>query len=540
MPGIRWSIPGKGWYSLGEHCPALSLGRAASNDIVLPDAGLSRHHARLSWDEGGAWIEDLGSRNGSLLNGERISSRRQIQPGDLISLGHLRFRLEAQTPLNFEDQGSQLLSRSMVIPIQKARRFDGGQDLDAQKLRSALEIIHDLSLSLMREEPLQDLLEDLLDRITRLLKPDRCAILLRGERGELQPMIRRSQEGPLPLQISRTMVEAALERHEAMLSDTQDLDPRLAQAESFVASNVISVMTVPLEYQGDVAGLLYLDAKRGRPPFMEEDLQLVASLGHLAAAKIQQERVSEALHRKRILEHELALARQIQLRLLPHQAPEVPGFSLLGHNRSCHEVSGDLFGYWLRRDGRIWIVIADVAGKGMGAGLLMATFQAFMSAWSEDTDSPSAMAQRISVALAHRTRINHYITAFLLLLDPGSNTSTSTSAGHNPALLLRGDGNREELPAEGFPLGLFPGTPYRESQITWRNGDLLFLYTDGISEAESPEGEEFGLGTAENLLRAKMGDPLPALKDALEVALDEHMAHGSLNDDQTLVLLRKG
>ena len=545
MAGLQLIIQEHGAFALGEENPVLSFGRASSNQVVIPDPSLSRRHARLHWKDGAGLLEDLGSHNGTLLNGYPIHGMSAIAPGDEITLGRVNIQVEAvqvSPPLLEEDPDSDS-GASISMTLEQLREFRGPGDdaAEAARLRRALNLIHTFSLELMREAPLEALLERLLTKLSHLLKPNRSAILLRDGEGNLTQALARGAHGkvPAPLSLSRTMVEAALERREAMLVSDPRLDPRLAQADSLIGSGVTSVMTMPMEHEGQIVGLLYLDARGNRKPFTAEDLQVVASLGHLAAARIQQARVSESLRHARLLEHELALARQIQERLLPDRAPHLEGFELFGHNRPCHEVSGDLFGYFPRRDGRLWVVLADVAGKGMGAGLLMASFQAYLRAWAEDTDDPSVLAARISAELARRTSTNRYITAFLALLDPVSGRVRCTSAGHNPVPIYRSTGEQELLESMGFPLALFPGTPYGSLEVTLGPGDVLFLYTDGISEAVSPEGVEFGLEGATRVLCANPGIPLEHMHRNLQEALEKPTRGAPLTDDRTLILVRR-
>jgi serine phosphatase RsbU (regulator of sigma subunit) len=545
MLGLQLKIPDLGAIALGESNPLLCLGRASSNHVVIPDPSLSRRHARLRWQDGTGLLEDLGSHNGTLLNGQRINGISAIAPGDEITLGRVNIQVEAVQALphrTAEDPDSDS-GASIALSLEQLREFRGpGDDAqEAARLRRALRLIHDFSLELMREVPMEALLDRLLAKLSHLLHASRSALLLRDGSGDLVQAATRSAKGKSlgPLDLSRTMINAALERREAMLISDPSLDARLSQADSLIQSGVTSVMTVPMEHEGQIVGLLYLDARGNRAPFTAEDLQVVASLAHLAAARVQQARVAEALRRAKILDHELALARQIQERLLPDRAPRLEGFELFGHNRPCHEVSGDLFGYFPRRDGRLWVVLADVAGKGMGAGLLMASFQAYLRAWAEDTDDPSVLAARISAELARRTSTNRYITAFFALLDPVSGRIRCTNAGHNPIPIFRAQGDQLLLESMGFPIALFPGSPYQSLEVTLGPGDLMFLYTDGISEAESPEGVEFGLEGAANVLCATPGLPLEEMHKNLQEALEKHTRGGPLADDQTLVLLRR-
>ena len=276
-----------------------------------------------------------------------------------------------------------------------------------------------------------------------------------------------------------------------------------------------------------------------RGPFTEEDLRLVAVVGHMAAAKIRTNRLLQELVGKQALEKEMAVARTIQERLLPDRCPDLEGYELFGINKPCWNVSGDLFGFWPGPDGRTWLAIADVSGKGIGPGLLMATFQAFMQAWCEDASEPALLAKKISMALSKRTTTNRFITAFLALIDPAAHTLTYTNAGHNPVPVLRREGGEDPLSSQGFPLAMFPGTEYGQGQVEFRPGDLLFLYTDGITEAADPEGTEFELPMACAALR-KLGEiPLPELEKGLSEAILVHTQGVPLKDDQTIVMVRR-
>src|SRR5262249_45027076 len=196
---------------------------------------------------------------------------------------------------------------------------------------------------------------------------------------------------------------------------------------------------------------------------------------------------------KRQMDREFALAREIQQRLLPEDPPPLPGYELHGSNVASRQVSGDYFDFRLRSDGKIYATIADVCGKGVGPALLMASLQASFHAWADEGVPVAEMTGRLSEAISRRTGPDRFITFFLLLLDPGSGEIEYTNAGPNPGLLLRASGAIEELGSHGLLLALFPGKPYGSSKLTLSAGDLLCLYTDGVTEANDPQGNEFGM-----------------------------------------------
>lgn len=535
-------VPGQDPVAMGE-AAVLTLGRATENDLVIRDASVSRHHARLEAGQGEIRLVDLSSRNGCRVNGLRIAGPRTVAPGDEIRLGNVRIALEAAEPpvVRILEEADLPSASALYRPVAGLRNLRSGPMRDSRHWREALAIIHEASLELLGEEPLDLMLWGLLDRLFAFLKPRHGAVLLKDSAGRLSQVAARSASHGRDFQValSRTMVEAAIERREAMLVNDPLRDAKLGRAPSLIRSGVTSVMTVPLESRSEVVGLIYLDAKAQRASFTEADLQLVASLGHLAAAKIQTARLAEEAARIRDLEKELAIARDIQVRILPDRMPAVEGFDLFGANEACRQVSGDLFGHWPGPDGRLWLALADVSGKGLGPGLLMATFQAYLQAWSDLHEDPAALALKLSVALSRKTTPNRFITAFLVLLDPRSGRLEYTSAGHNPALLLRRDGQVEALASQGFPLAMFAGRPYGSGRVELGPSDLLCCATDGILEAPDPEGREFGSDGLEAVLRAQPTADLAELHRALGEALDRHTGGAPLADDRTLLLVRR-
>ncbi|HEX9011160.1 MAG TPA: SpoIIE family protein phosphatase [Holophagaceae bacterium] len=522
----------------------LTLGRGSGNDIVIPDPSISRSHAAIECHGGRAVLLDLGSRNGSRVNGLRIQGPQVVAAGDEIRLGKVRVRLEAEAPVPVQIEETPLSPGSAyAVRVDRLRDLRSGAAPAPGEAhgREALAIVHELSLDLLRDESLDLMVWALLDRLFAFLRPGRGAVLLKDAKGRLCQVAARSSSHGRDFQValSRTLVEAALERHEAMLVNDPLRDPKLGQSPSFIQSGATTLMTVPLECEAEVAGLVYLDADARRAPFNEADLQLVACLGHLAAAKIRAVRLAEEVAAKRDLEKELAIARQIQMRILPDRMPEVAGFELFGANEACRQVSGDLYGHWPGPGGKLWLALADVSGKGLGPGLLMATFQAYLQAWSETCADPAELALRLSLALSRKTAPNRFITAFLVLLDPTSGRITFTNAGHNPGLLLRPGGRSEDLGTQGFPLAMFAGRPYGRDERTMEPGELLCLYTDGLSEALDPAGREFGPEGLEAVLRAHASAGLEALGQEARAAVARHTGGAPLADDRTLLLVRR-
>jgi serine phosphatase RsbU (regulator of sigma subunit) len=543
MKTLMLHIPGRPPLPLEGEDRVWNLGRSSQNDLAIPDASLSRHHARIVLKDGVLSLEDLGSLNGTTLNGERITVPHSLGEGDELQLGQVSLHLGTSTRgprvRISADRGDSSSAGSLVLPLERLRaaperRREAPETLH---LREVIREVQALALELLEDSPPEQLLANLLDRLWTLLKPWRAAVLIQDRTG-LHTVASRGPEGDQPILLARSLVDAALERKESVLFNDSGEDQGLGSP-SLLLSGVASAMVTPLEHQGVVKGLLYLDSRPPRKPYNEEDLRLASTFAHLATAKLEQARLrEEALARKKV-DQELDLARHIQQGLLPGFPPDIPGFELYGNNLPSRQVSGDLFGWWPRSDGKWLFCLADVSGKGLGPGLLMASLQATLEAWTERDLRTSELAFQLSRNLARHTDGRRFVTAFLALLDPAPGTLTYTNAGHNPALLLHGAEPIQELEAQGLPLAMLPGNPYGEATLSLAPGDLLVVYTDGITEAANAEDEEFGAEALMALVGARRGDSLPALDAALLGELDRFTGGAPYLDDRTLLMLRR-
>jgi sigma-B regulation protein RsbU (phosphoserine phosphatase) len=269
-------------------------------------------------------------------------------------------------------------------------------------------------------------------------------------------------------------------------------------------------------------------------------MELLAALGSVAALRLRNLALAEEGARRRELEKEMALARQIQLTLLPEHLPEIPGYSVFAANDASRAVSGDFYEFQGRDEGdEQVIVIADVSGKGMAASLLAASFDALLMGPIEVGHPTDEICSKISRRLFMKTPPERYVTAFIAALDPVPGRLTYTNAGHNPGLLFRADGTVERLEANGMPLGLFPIVEYERVETTLAPGELLLLYTDGITEAANPKGDEFGLERLQAVAGKYTQEPLVAIAVAIETAVEVFADGTPFGDDRTMVLLRR-
>jgi len=538
--GVVIQVPGKGRCALDAAQPEVTVGRGSGNVLVLEDGMLSRHHARCFLKENRAWVEDLGSRHGTFLNGHRVEYPVAIQEGDRLLVGRTEIRILPPDQDPTKPSGTVVVedhphpALTLVRPLSELFSKAGPSD---GRWSEALDFLHDASLDLLKEADPRVMLERMAKGLHGFLKPQRVAILLRQPDGELEMTAYAGKAQTEPFRISKNLVAKVLEQQEAVLLRDPALDAAY-QSASMVLSQISSAIVTPLALDGQVEGLLYVDARIPRDPFTEEDLRLVSSLAHMAAAKLQQTRLLSEVAHKRKMEEELALARRIQERLMPLLPPELPGFELASLHEPSRQVSGDLFGHFPGPEGSAWLWVADVSGKGLGPGLLMATMQAYLDAWADSSSDPGPLADRLSHTLARHTTRNRYITAFLLRAEPGG-TIQYCNAGHNPGLLRRADGSLEQLESQGMPLALFPEQAHGSSHLTLAPGDMLAIFTDGITEAAPADGEDFELTGLQAVLDRHASEPLPQVIARIAEALHEHTQGGPLADDRTLLLIRR-
>ena len=526
-----------------EHlCEAdtLVVGRSSKADLVLSDRFLSRQHARF-FREGDGWVvEDLGSRNTTLLNGRPLATPARLSTGDLVKLSETVISVEgfdATSSKPKSDSSSKTSSSDTIVLRSASELLATAERESAGRLKMLNEVHRALAASLTVEE----LLEGVLDRTFVHLGPEEAVIFLRKPHGGLERAAsRRLPSARGDFFFSRSLEHEVAEKGQVALVLDAQTDERFAAAESILSSGVRSLIAAPLIDSAGTHGMIVLSSRVHVRRFSEQDMELLAALGSVAALRLRNLSLAEEGARRRELEKEMALARQIQLTLLPEQLPEIPGYSLFAANDASRAVSGDFYEFQGRDEGdEQVIVIADVSGKGMAASLLAASFDALLMGPIEVGQPTDQICSKVSRRLFKKSPPERYVTAFIAALDPGSGRMSYTNAGHNPGLLFRADGSVQRLEANGMPLGLFPLVEYERVETTLARGELLLLYTDGITEAANPRGEEFGIDRLQNVVARYTREPLVAVAVAIETAVEVFADGTPFGDDRTMVLLRR-
>jgi sigma-B regulation protein RsbU (phosphoserine phosphatase) len=299
---------------------------------------------------------------------------------------------------------------------------------------------------------------------------------------------------------------------------------------------------VPIEVESGRRGLLVVgdkESRRGVGPFLSSDRRTLSLFATQAALALENARLHlQALEKER-LEREMTLASEIQRQILPKGAPLVPGYDLRGWYRPARQVGGDYYDLFQVRGGRIGLVVGDVSGKGMPAALMVSTLHSALRLLFDHLEFGPVLLERLNRHIVESSASNKFITMLLAELDPLSGVLHYMNAGHNPGILLHRDGSVDPLGAGGLPLGLMAEARFQSRALTLEPGDLLCIYSDGITEAESVAEEEFGMERLIDLLRRERHRPLSELMEVIPQVVGEHSQGLPQGDDQTLVLARR-
>ena len=522
-------------FTVGFKGDKLTVGRSRHCDVVIQDGFLSRVHLALLLRGGRVFVQD-SSRNGTFVNGERLEVSREIDVGDVVELNGHQLSLIGDEDLSASDtvwtQTASIdeLTSSGELPILRAP--EDLRDL-ADRLIGLNEIHEALSIAHVGEA---ELLELVLESACRILKTDLGAIFLRYAPGRYEPAARRSRPGIADIPRSRRLLRGVCEGGRVAIVRDLLAEASFSETDSFAGSELRSLLAVPIP--GDdfsIAALVLGSTLPGR--FGESDSRLLATLAAVASLKIRNERLLlEAAGR----EAEEKNARSVQESLVTAHLPDLPGFELWADNLPSRVVSGDYYKVIeMQPAGRWVLLVIDVSGKGMPAALLTHSLDALYECELEHDSRPDAVCAAVSRRLLARTPPNRFATAFLGLLDADEGSVHYCNAAHVPGLLLRRGGSIEQLQPTGHAIGMLPEPSFERERVELEPGDLLALVSDGLTEAESPAEEEFGLGRLEAFLQERRDWPLEDLAEAVHARIAEFTAGAAAHDDRTILLLRR-
>jgi phosphoserine phosphatase RsbU/P len=460
-------------------------------------------------------------------------NKRQPQPSDIIGT---------------------IVFLALVLALRVGIRTQLQTWLDRKFFREAYNaevVLNELSDEVRRFTETTPLLETVCRRVAETLHVDQIAVLLRhGESFHLQQAIGMDTYGPLMLPAQASAVRYLSSTNEPARLYRDDPDAWYLMAgtgERQVLDQVNAELLLPLAGRNRLMGMMVLGPKRSEAAYTQADLHLLQTVATqtglaIEVAELAHSLAREAAQRERV-NREIEIAREVQERLFPQDMPALAGATIAGSCRPALGVGGDYYDVFELSDGRTGVAIGDVSGKGIAAALLMASLRASLRGVSLDNPRDFAnLMDKVNRLVYEASASNRYATFFFAAYDPATRKLDCVNAGHNPPIILRTglDGKVEaiRLEADGPVVGLLPFAPYTEQSITLQPGDMLLLYTDGISEAMTHDDEEWGeerMIAAAELSKNKNADVI--LQDIFR-ATDAFTAGAPQHDDMTLLILK--
>jgi len=315
-----------------------------------------------------------------------------------------------------------------------------------------------------------------------------------------------------------------------------------------VLRTVMSTLLVQIRQKNELVGILSFGPRRGGFQYAVADRELLMSIAAQLALIIDNARLTERMVAQERMRRELALAAEVQQRLLPSCAPKGVAMEVAGFCEPARGVGGDYYDFInFDNSTQLGLAIADVAGKGMPAALLMSTVQATLRSLTarNGSNTPahselSSIVTKLNRLLFNTTNGEHYVTFFYATFDEATQRLTYVNAGHNPPLYLEADSDFEvrQLTSGGLVAGAFEHSAYEQETVQMKANDLLFLYTDGLSEALNIEGEEFGTSRIMDTLRSIKTLSADQIRDVVVRRVKEWCTGMSLYDDLTFVVMK--
>lgn len=520
------------------------VGRKSDCDICIPLSTISRKHFELEVTPNGRlFVSDLGSQNGTIINMDRITEKKEISQSDRIIIGETVIKISGdqqggkQASTSFIDRDSE---KSVMIPFKDIMKPLPSKVTERPEV---LKTFFEMAKIVVMSDPMEVMLEKALDLISNIIPTDRLAVLKVDDVNNADDFyiaVSKSKSGDMgQLNISKTIVKKIISDKTAFFVSDLMSDPNLAQQQSVIISKIKSAMAVPLLDEGDVLGVLYADSSDPLHTYNEQYLNLFAAVGNILASRMINYELLEVRAEQQLFEAEVRRASSIQKKLLMIPKPTIDSYSITAWQDQCRAVGGDLFDMRTLPNGNLIFLVADVSGKGMGAALLMSNILAsFRILYNAENIELSQIVKQVSEQLFAYSAPEDFATLFIGLLDPKENILQYINAGHNPPILSRADETFEYLKPSGIMIGAMPMMEWELHSITMNEGDIVTIYTDGVTEAESSDGQ-YGEDRLEKFIVRCCQKTPEELTAELVKDIESFTADTPQSDDITMMVLKR-
>jgi serine phosphatase RsbU (regulator of sigma subunit) len=530
-----------------------TIGRKAENDLQMLSDTVSRQHAEIVYEDDNYYLKDIGSKRGTFVNDQRIE-RCALQHQDRIRIGgdddqQIVFLDDTVERASAIFDSSPQLTLSRLSPQDDRSRAASANE-ELQKLSRFIEVNQAFKFSLTPD----DVLCLIVDAAIEITQAERGFLMLRNENGDLEFKVARDRERNWlvgnEFAMSRSVVEEAFKQNRSVIiNDSLESISQFAR-ESVRNLDLRSIACIPLRrfqmsenmdattvLKRDVIGVLYVDSHVIGGSLTETSLRLLESLAFEATKSLENVRLMHEEQEKKQLEQELGMARQVQVALSPTAFKQPEYFEVSAHSIPSRYVGGDFYDLIQLKDWRSVFALGDVSGKGIAAALLAAMAQGALQAQFVGNLPLTEVIASLNKVIVQRSASNSFITLFCAVLDPQGNF-TYINAGHNLPILARRDGGTEMLTTKSVVLGAFDFAQYQPRQTQLMSGDIVVIYTDGVTEAVNTKNEMFGDERLEELVKKNVHLSAEELKNRI---LDEVLSFTRglpQGDDITLIVLK--
>lgn len=537
------------------------LGRHPDCQLQINSNMVSRKHARVVKNGDKFVLEDLGSGNGTFLNGKKLEAPTEIKHDDRIKLGPVLLRFDSVDAVKKTVVGPQdpLGKTGKLAPASEDRDDDGKDTITSRagavggfgrlevqpqaKLKAVLEI----SRSLAGTTDLDALLPKILDTLFKVFPhADRGIVLFKTDDGKMIPKAtkhRRATDDDT-VKVSRTILRTVLEQKTGVLSADATSDARFEASESISNLTIRSMMCVPmLNLDGEPIGVISIDTQNPFNQFKDEDLDLLVAVAGQAAMSYESARLLVTAIEKQKQDREMGIAMDVQRALLPTEMPQPQPWEFFASYDTAQAVGGDYFDCMVLPDGKkVCFAFGDVAGKGVPASLVMSKLSTVVTITMNFVSDVLDAACKINDQMCTKAVEGRFVTFIIGIIDPETGEMEFVNCGHMPLMIRKVDGTIEEIGEEavGVPLGVMDGYPFEVVKRTIAPGETIVLYTDGVSEAMNPNSDLYGMDRLRELVHSSKAGKAEELGKTILADVRKHANGRPQNDDITIMVIGRG
>jgi len=532
--------------------PVFTIGRKAENDLQLLSDTVSRQHAEIVYDNDGYSLVDVGSKRGTFVNDQRIE-RCALQHQDRLRIGG-----DDEQQIIFLDDSVESASAifnstpnlTLSPPSRDRVSLITSANEELQKLSRFVEVNQAFKFSMTPD----DVLTLIVDAAIEITQAERGFLMLRNDEGNLEFKVARDRgrnwiQGN-EFEMSRSVVEESFKQNRSVIINDSRVTMAGFPRDSVRNLDLRSIACIPLRsfqmsenmdatmmLKRDVIGVLYVDSNVAGGSLTQTSLKLLESLAFEATKSLESVRLMHEEQEKKNLEQELGMARQVQVALSPAAIKSMDHFEVAAHNIPSRYVGGDFYELIPLKDERFVFALGDVSGKGVAAALLAAMAQGALQVQFTSNLPLTEVISSLNKALVLRSASNRFITMFCAVLDREGHF-TYINAGHNLPILARPNGETELLTTKSVLLGAFDFAEYKPRQTRLNSGDVVVIYTDGVTEAVNTDNEMYSDERLETLVKESVSLNAEQIKQRI---LDDVLGFTRglpQGDDITLIVLK--